>query len=186
MEVWENTQIEDLKGEIWKPVKGYEGHYEVSNKGRVKSLARKTRTWTIKKSKILKLKKLYTGYIQVKFSINSIFKHPLLGPLVAEAFLKKPSYKVVVNHKNSIRWDNRVENLEWCTQSQNMRHAFKFGNHSQKGEKNNAAKITMELVKEIRKYKEENDHLSQKEIGEKFGLNREHIKDIINYKTWNY
>lgn len=186
MEIWENRQLNDLEGEIWKPIKGYEGLYEISNMGRVKSLPRKTKTKIMKSHNILRIMKRHTGYVQTKLCKNSKHIGPIVSRLVAEAFCNPPDYPWVANHLNCIRWDNRAVNLECISQSQNMRYSFKLGRKSQKGENNNQSKINMEIVKKIRKFAEENDHLSQKQIGEKFGLNREHIKDIINYKTWNY
>lgn len=186
MELWENLQIEDLEEEVWKPIKGYEGLYEVSNLGRVKSLPRKTKTKIVKSAKIIKIQKRKCGYIQAKLSKNSIIYNPIVSRLVAEAFCEKPNYPCVVNHKDSIRHNNVWTNLEWVSHSENMRHAFTHGHHSQKGEKNNMAKLNMELVREIRKFAEENSYLSQKQIAEKFGLKRENVKDVITYKTWRY
>lgn len=187
MEIWENRQIEDLSGEIWKPIKNYEGLYEISNMGRIKSLVRNTKTKIIKGDTILKLKQSKKeGYIQSKLSKKSKFWMPVVSRLVAEHFCNPPSYKWVANHKNCIRWDNRAENLECISQSQNIRYVYKLKRNSQKGEKNNGAKINMEIVKKIRKFTEENDHLSQQQIANEFGLKRENVKDIINYKTWNY
>ena len=186
MEYWKNTDIKDLPNEIWKPIANYEGLYEISNYGRIKSLPRKTKTKIVKEPMILKVFKRHTGYIQAKLCKNSKLYNPIVSRLVAEAFLEKPNYPCVVNHKDCIRDNNHVNNLEWITQSQNTRYAFLKGNKSQKGEKNNMAKLTMEKVKEIRKFKEENDHLSQQQIADHFNLKRENVKDIINYKTWNY
>lgn len=186
MEYWKNLELKDLPNEVWKPIKNYEGLYEISNYGRIKSLAKKSKTKITKEPKILKTFKRYTGYVQAKLSKNSKLYHPIVSRLVAEAFLEKPNYPCVVNHKDCVRDNNVVSNLEWMSQSQNTRYAFLKGNKSQKGEKNNRAKLTMEKVKEIRKFKEENDHLSQQQIADHFNLKRENVKDIINYKTWNY
>jgi hypothetical protein len=186
MEYWKNLNLEDLENEIWKPIKNYEGLYEVSNYGRIKSLPRKSKTKITKDAKILKTFKRNTGYIQTKLSKNSKLYHPIVSRLVAEAFLIKPIYKCVANHIDCIRDNNHVDNLEWLSQSQNIKYAFLIGNKCQKGEKNNQAKLTMEKVIEIRKFKKENDHLSQQEIADHFNLKRENVKDIINYKTWNY
>lgn len=183
MEIWENLSLEDIQDEIWKDIKDYEGLYQISSKGRVKSLERKTAT-KIVKEKILKLHK--AKYLQAKLCKKSKIWMPVVGKLVGEAFIQKPNYKCVINHKDSIPWNNCVENLEWVSQSENIRYSHYLGNSNQKGEKNNRAKITFDKVKEIRAYFKTNPHLSQKEIGVFFGLKREHVKDIINYKSWNY
>lgn len=186
MEHWKNLNIDNLPNEIWKPIKDYEGLYEISNYGRIKSLSRKSKTKIIKDEKILKTFKRHTGYIQAKLSKKSKLYNPIVSRIVAEAFLEKPSYKCVTNHIDCVRDNNHVDNLEWISQSQNTRYAFLKGNKSQKGEKNNRSKLTMEKVNEIRKFKQNNDHLSQQEIADHFNLKRENVKDIINYKTWNY
>ena len=71
MEHWKNLSTDDLPNEIWKPIKDYENLYEISNYGRIKSLARKSKTKIIKDEKILKTFKRHTGYIQAKLSKNS-------------------------------------------------------------------------------------------------------------------
>jgi predicted XRE-type DNA-binding protein len=184
MKIWQNTDLENLPDEVWKDVINYEGLYQISNMGRIKSLPRNSRTKIVKDKKILKLKQIKGDYIQVKLCKNSIAKMRIVSRLVAEHFLQKPDYTVVANHINSIRDDNRVENLEWISQSENIRYSYKFGKASQKGEKNNNSKITQEIANNIRDYFENNKHLSQNELAKIFGLKREHIKDIINFKTW--
>ena len=105
--------------EIWKPVVGYEGLYEVSNYGNVKSL-----NWqNTKKEKCLYLKKHNKGYFQVELVKNKKRKMMLVHRLVAEAFLEKQVNKTQINHKDYNRKNNNVENLEWCTGSENMIHS---------------------------------------------------------------
>ena len=179
-------KIDDLEKEIWKPVKGYEGIYEVSNFSRVKALIRKTRTWQIHKESIASVNSKTRGYVKFGGHKNNIKEHLLMHRVIAEAWIPNPNNFPDVNHINAIRDDNRIENLEWVTHSMNMKHAYKIGNKNQKGEKNNSAKINQTIANNIRIYYNAFPHLSQKEVGKVFGLSREHIKDIINYKTWNY
>lgn len=97
--------------EIWKDIKGYEGLYQVSNLGRVKSLFRY--------SKILKNKIGNNGYCTVCLYGNKKPCFKLVHRLVAEAFIPNPDGKPCVDHINTVRDDNRVENLRWCTTREN-------------------------------------------------------------------
>lgn len=114
--------------EIWKPIKGFEGKYEVSSIGRVRSVPHMVEnrySERMTKAKILALQKLRNGYLTV--SLGRKHKHALVHRLVAEAFLPEPLGKTDVNHKNLNKTDNRVENLEWSTRHENMQHAHDNG-----------------------------------------------------------
>lgn len=109
--------------EIWKDIRGYEGLYQVSNMGRVKSLERITTrkngvTLPIKE-KILQYGIDRKGYYFVGLYKNSKGENKSIARLVAEAFISNPENKPEVNHINTIRTDNRIENLEWCTHKEN-------------------------------------------------------------------
>lgn len=110
--------------EIWKDIEGFEGRYQVSNFGNVKSLGCKRNG---KKEKILKQHYDKRGYKKVTLSKNYELKSFSVHRLVAIAFLENLENKRTVNHINGIKHDNRVENLEWCTDSENTKHAFKLG-----------------------------------------------------------
>lgn len=109
--------------EIWKPVVGYEGLYEVSNLSRIRSLPRNTKNQyklgTIKKCTILN-----TGYYYVNLYKNKHSRRCLLHRIVAEAFIPNPSNFPCVNHKDGNKLNNDITNLEWCTYSYNEKHAF--------------------------------------------------------------
>ena len=104
-----------MKEEIWKDIKGFEGRYMVSNMGRVKSLNYR-RTG---KEKILKGRNSGYGYLQVQLCKDGKVKKYLVHRLVATAFLENPQNLPVINHKNEIKSDNRVSNLEFCSYSYN-------------------------------------------------------------------
>lgn len=114
-----------MKAEIWKDIYGYEGQYQVSNLGRVKSLARViTRGHGIAqpvKERILKPAPSSSGYMCVGLNKSGVRKTHRVHKLVAIAFLNHElnGMKVVVNHRNNLETDNRVENLELVTQRHN-------------------------------------------------------------------
>ncbi len=112
--------------EIWKDIKGYEGLYQVSNLGRVKSLERRVKHnkcgYITIKQKILKNKIGKTGYFEVDLRREGTHKYCRVHRLVAEAFIKNPKNYEIVNHKDENKLNNNVENLEWCTAKYNMNY----------------------------------------------------------------
>jgi hypothetical protein len=122
--------------EIWKDVKFFEGIYQVSNLGRVKSLERKANTWFGERTvpeRFLSLKPNKQGYIRVLLCNRNKYN---VHRLVAEAFIPNICNKPFVNHINNKPSDNRVENLEWCTQEENIRHCIISGRkNAPKGER---------------------------------------------------
>ena len=106
----------------WKAVSGYEGLYEVSSDGAVRSIPRLG-----SHGKELKQNKTRHGYLDVCLSKNNKKKRFKVHRLVALAFIANDLNKPEVNHKNGVKTDNRVCNLEWVTRSENERHAFKNG-----------------------------------------------------------
>ena len=109
--------------EIWKPIKGYEGLYEVSNLGRVKSLKR----WHHPRENILKNKFTTDGYYETALLKNGKYKYIRTHRIVAQTFIPNEMNKKEVNHKDGNKLNNCVDNLEWVTSSENQKHAYKLG-----------------------------------------------------------
>lgn len=101
-----------MQGEIWKPIKGYEENYSVSNFGRVKSTCHAS-------EKILVLRNAGRGYMQVALFKNQTAKNFSVHRLVAEHFLENPNGYEFVNHKDENKSNNVYTNLEWCSASYN-------------------------------------------------------------------
>ena len=116
--------------EEWRPVKGYEGLYEVSDLGRVRSLDRvvivstdeSTRHKRILRGMVLSNLNNKNGYLFVSLSRDGILKRHYIHRLVAIAFIPNPNNYPIINHKDETRDNNRVDNLEWCTQFYNINY----------------------------------------------------------------
>lgn len=107
--------------EIWKDIPGYEGIYQISSLGRIKSLERKIKTSKGERIVKEKIKKLETNgkYILIKLCKNSIIEHVSIHRLVAQVFIPNPDNLPEVNHKDENKHNNSVDNLEWCTHKYN-------------------------------------------------------------------
>lgn len=122
--------------EIWKDIEGYEGLYQVSNLGNVKSLRKridKGKCHRYFDEKILKPIETNRGYLRVKLCKDRKIKKIRVHRLVAEAFIKRPELEV--NHIDGNKKNNKVENLEWVTQRENKQHAWITGLYHKKGGK---------------------------------------------------
>lgn len=161
--------------EIWKDIRGYDGFYEVSNLGRVRS-------YKVRK-RLLKQHKNRYGYLMVTLRKNRKIKTYSTHRLVAESFLIKIREDLQVNHKNGIKTDNMVQNLEWVTPLENVKHAWITGlSKPKKGEKNGRTKLTNKDVLEIRIIK----NISLSKMAEKYGVSKATISRIKSKKSWKH
>ena len=115
-----------MEEEIWKPIEGFAG-YEVSNQGNIGRFLRSLRSRSKNIWKIRKPIEDTNGYLKINLSIYSVMTTKRIHRLVAKEFIPNPENKPMVNHINGTKTDNRVENLEWCTSSENNFHAYRTG-----------------------------------------------------------
>lgn len=179
--------------EVWKNVVGYEGLYEVSSHGRVRSVRRLVNRSTSVYSMSGKIRKLTLkgghnqGYLLVSLCRDGHKQLCRVHRLVAEAFLEKPLGCDVVNHLDNIRDNNHYLNLEWTTMQGNSQHAVNQGrNHiPDKGEASVFAVHSLETVLDLRvKYKTFKDTV--KDLAREEGIAYTTLLAIIKRETWNF
>lgn len=183
--------------EVWKDIKGYEGIYQVSNMGKIRSLTRvvidKNGIQKNIKGKTLKLSTTTQGYKAVVFKKDGKNKNFRVHRLVAQAFIKNYESKPYVNHIDGNKKNNKASNLEWCTNSENMKHAFAIGlkvpsnpnkNGKRQGSLHSLSKLSDIEVMEIRrKYK---DGASLSLLSEDFHVTKENVSSIVRGDTWKH
>lgn len=169
--------------EVWKPVVGYEGRYEVSSLGRIKALARNIhykdgRVGSLEE-RLIKGTLTKAGYFVVSFDSK---KRKLVHQVVAEAFLGVPEYKLTVNHKDGNKTNNTLENIEWNTYKQNNDHARETGLNKQHGMNCNLSKHSDQFIDAVRNvYRKYRPNYA--ELGKLFGLTGCHARQIVLYET---
>ncbi len=155
--------------EVWKPVVGYEGLYEVSSLGNVKGVDRILSNGHCWNGKRLKGGKFSNGYDFVCLRKNGVARNELVHRLVAQSFIPNPIDCKVVNHIDGDKSNNRLENLEWITHSENQEHAVKIGLRRTK-----LSKKILEYVKEqVAKGR------SQQDISEELGVSQVLISQAL-------
>lgn len=168
--------------EIWKDIVDYEGRYQISNLGNVKSLP-KINGLYIRKEKILTPKKKKTGYLFVALSKDKDIKYFHIHRLVAQHFLPL-SEKIFVNHKDGNKSNNHVSNLEWVTGLENIKHAWENDlMKSHLAEKHFNAILNNEQVRKI-KLLLSNGELTQLEISKIFNITEKHLNKIATGRIW--
>ena len=174
-EIWLN--LENLPKEVWCNVVGYDGDYQVSNYGRVKSFRRG-------KAKIFRPANDKDGYEIVSLSGYNVNKNSRVHVLVAQVFITNPLKKPFVNHLDAIKNNNCVWNLEWVTNFENCRHAQNLG-LLKVGCESPRAKLSPEKIKKVREiYIPGDSDYGATALGKMFGISRRSILNIVHHKTY--
>lgn len=173
--------------EVWKDVEGFEGRYQVSNFGRVKSLDREItnlvgRTYSVKG--VVLRQTLRNGYQRVILSLDGKATHVSVHRLVALAFVANPENKEYVHHINSDKMNNHMDNLEWVTPLENSRDARR-NNLYISGSRSPNSKLEIEVIPNILDLYF-NKGLFQSEIGEKYNVSQSTISCVIRGESWHY
>jgi hypothetical protein len=170
--------------ENWKPALGFEGYYEVSDLGRVKRVARGPRT----RPGLINRPGDRRGYAGYTLCVGNVRKTLSGHRLVWESHVGPIPDRMVVNHKNGIKTDNRLANLEITTHSQNVAHTYRVLNRSKPinpnyGERNGRAKLTAEEVASIREEYAKGG-ISQQAIADRYGVNQTTISIVVRGVGW--
>lgn len=176
--------------EVWKDIQDYEGYYQVSNLGRVKSLDRYIYNYrggkALRKGIILKLGDNGKGYLILDLMKEGKRQSVKVHRLVAKAFIPNPNNKPQTNHIDGIKTNNYYMNLEWCTQSENTIHSYKNGLQKIRlGSEHHMSKLIESEVLEIRKLCVEGD-LSRREIGKLYGVTKSCVMSINKRRIWKH
>jgi hypothetical protein len=167
------------RNEHWKDVVGYEGYYQVSNHGNVRSVDRiiyvnrgSCSYQTEMKGHQLIIAICKHGYQYVTFSKEGKSKKFKVHRLIAIHFIPNPNNHELINHINGIRDDNRIHNIEWCDHSHNMKHKFLIGNDSNEGAQNAYSKKVIQLSTGF-------IFDTIKEAAKAFGVHHQTLSDMI-------
>lgn len=200
MEYYKNLSLENIVayiegiGEVreeWKDVIGWNGFYQISNFGRVKSVERflpykthsgKDATFHIKP--IIMRQYESVGYLKVDLYRNAKRKKKFVHIMVAECFLRNPHNKPIINHKKANRKLNLPHEIEWSTFSENLLHAYDTG-LTPRGENHHNSKLTEHGVMEIKKLFN-TGYYSHSLLANIFGSTRRNISSIVSGKSWKW
>ena len=179
--------------EIWKDIKGYENLYQVSNLGNIKSkerIIKRNNHNSLIKEKLLK-KYIRAGYYAVKLYKNNIKTNIPVHRIVAQNFLENKQNKPCINHKDGNKLNNNINNLEWCTYSENTLHAYKKGLEKiTERQRQNGKKVyklgNKKTSKKVSQYDLEGNFIKEwnsiSEANRSFGKENSRISDVCKNK----
>lgn len=175
-----------IAGEKWRRAVGFSERYYVSNMGRIFTTSahgKKDNPTIMKPARSFDKRRNSWEYYKTAMDGRSIVVHRV----VAATWIPNPDGKPFVNHKNGDKADNRAENLEWCTTSENILHAYRTGLEQKAlGQRHHAAKMTDEQVRQFKHEWAHNRKMSRKQYAEKLGVSEATLKDIIRGRSWSW
>lgn len=172
-----------MESEVWKDVKGYEGLYQVSSFGRVKSLKKST------SGRVLKPIITRYGYLVLSLCKSGEMTIKRIHRLVAQAFIPNPENKPQVDHINTVRTDNRVENLKWATRSENQNNPITKKRKSdievERNKNPDVLKVKSEIMKALYRDEEFKKRIQtaarSQTAKEKWYANSPQVKAVVHY-----
>lgn len=187
MEPPKNTRnYTPIEGEKWRHAKGFSDRYYVSNMGRIFTTSahgKKDNPAIMRPARSFDKRRNNWEYYKTIMDGRTIIVHRV----VAATWIPNPGNKPFINHINGDKADNRVENLEWCTTSENILHAYRTGLEKKAlGQKHHASKMTDEQVRQFKWEWAHDRKLSRKQYAEKLGVTEATIKDIIRGRSWSW
>ncbi len=180
--------LNQFLSEEWRPIPGFEGIYEASNLGRIKRLRRvlvhNYGGDRILKEKLPAFRISGNGYYRIRLTFNKQKTFHFVHRLIAAAFMPCNDPSKQINHKDCNKFNNCIDNLEWVSGSENMKHAYRNGRISKLGELNSCAKLNIESIQRIRIMIL--NGMNNRQIADCFDVGRSTISLIRNKKLWGH
>jgi len=173
--------------ESWHSIPGYKNLYEINiETEEIKSLSRRVNHMNIgfrETGERTFKPRVSNGYKTTSLYKKGVMKNIFIHRVIAKLFIPNPKNQPCINHKNGIKTDNRIENLEWCTKKENTAHAHKVGLIKAKGENNGRAKITLEIAKKIRSEYIPNK-VTRVMLANRYGICKGMVDHILQNNNW--